>query len=137
MEDEFEALASKHKKVRGLGEFIHAHALFCHRNKALAIASQAHPDARACMRMRSRVHTGQTDRQTRRERARTHISTTHTHAHTTQAAVDLEFESADADTDKKISIEEWKAVFFHEDPQVPESVSCAHTDTNEILILMK
>jgi hypothetical protein len=51
--------------------------------------------------------------------------------------VDLEFESADADNDKKISIGEWKAVFFHEDPQVPESMSCAHTDTNEILILMK
>lgn len=56
--------------------------------------------------------------------------------HHTQAAVDLEFESADADKDKKVSIEEWKAVFFHEDPQVPESVSCAHTDTDE-MILMK
>ena len=47
MEDEFEALASKHKKVRGLGELIRAHALFRHRNKALAIASQAHPDVHA------------------------------------------------------------------------------------------
>jgi hypothetical protein len=47
MEDEFEALASKHNKVGGWGESIHAHALFRHRNKALAIASQANPDARA------------------------------------------------------------------------------------------
>lgn len=47
MEDEFEALASKHNKVRGSGECAHAHALFRHRNKALAIASQAHPDTHA------------------------------------------------------------------------------------------
>lgn len=43
--------------------------------------------------------------------------------------MDLEFELTDADNDKKVSIEEWKAVFFHEDPQVPESESCAHTHT--------
>eukprot|EP00802_Teleaulax_amphioxeia_P003006 Tamp_03009.p1 GENE.Tamp_03009~~Tamp_03009.p1 ORF type:complete len:395 (-),score=104.07 Tamp_03009:682-1866(-) len=36
-----------------------------------------------------------------------------------KAAVDMEFELADANSDKKISIEEWKGVFFHEEPQEP------------------
>ena len=41
----------------------------------------------------------------------------HTHTHT-QAAVDMEFEIADLNSDKKISLDEWKNVFFHEEPQV-------------------
>ena len=32
-------------------------------------------------------------------------------------AVDMEFEYADLDGDKKVSLEEWKTVFFHEEPQ--------------------
>jgi len=34
-----------------------------------------------------------------------------------KAAVDMEFEIADLNSDKKISLDEWKNVFFHEEPQ--------------------
>jgi len=34
-----------------------------------------------------------------------------------KAAVDMEFEIADLNSDRKISLEEWKNVFFHEEPQ--------------------
>ena len=47
----------------------------------------------------------------------------------------MEFELADANSDKKISIEEWKGVFFHEEPQVAASATSAHAPSIHLHII--
>lgn len=44
-------------------------------------------------------------------------------------AVDMEFEMADTDGDKKVSLEEWTKLFFHEEPQSASYVDGAPRDT--------
>eukprot|EP00961_Rhodomonas_salina_P222324 3006540-Rhodomonas_salina.3 len=44
------------------------------------------------------------------------------------SVADLEFEAEDLDGDGKISLEEWVAVFFHEDPQTPQYVDGEEVD---------
>lgn len=38
------------------------------------------------------------------------------------SVVDLEFEAHDRNQDKKINLEEWKGIFFHDSPQIPDYI---------------
>jgi len=51
------------------------------------------------------------------------------------SVVDLEFEAHDRNQDKKINLEEWKGIFFHDSPQIPDyidGVDNTEVDTSEL-----